>query len=218
MTTSATVDLGWRRSARPAETGPHGSRERMPSDDATTATTVTPVGDAARREFVEQFAVMWEMAGSALMDGRILGYLMMMREPYVSSADLGSALSASAGSVSMSTRRLVDSGFIKRHVVPGDRSHYFRAEDDIWGSWLAGERRYLDRQRITIEQGLSVLDPANGQDEEVRRRLVNGRDYMAWISQYHRKMLADWEAFKADRDEAAPAGDESPPDDDQEPR
>lgn len=190
----------------------------MPSDDATTTPPAVPVDDAARRDFVEQFAVMWEMAGSALMDGRILGYLMMMREPYISSADLGSALSASAGSVSMSTRRLVDSGFIKRHVVPGDRSHYFRAEDDVWGSWLAGERRYLDRQRITIEQGLSVLDPTSEQDEEVRRRLVNGRDYMAWVSQYHRKMLVDWEAFKADRDETAPDAGAPPHDTTQEPR
>lgn len=227
MTTVPAVDLGWPGTVRPAEATPHGSRERMPRQDPTTTTSTSSpsapapeatADEAARREFVEQFAVMWEMAGSALMDGRILGYLMMMREPYISSADLGSALSASAGSVSMSTRRLVDSGFIARHVVPGDRSHYFRAEDDIWGSWLAGERRYLDRQRVTIEQGLAVLDPADERDEEVRHRLVNGRDYMTWVSRYHRKMLADWEAFKADRDEAAPAGDDSPPDDDQEPR
>ena len=184
----------------------------MPSTDDTTTTTASLAStdsardDTARRDFVEQFAVMWEMAGSSLMDGRILGYLMMMRQPYISSADLGAALSASAGSVSMSTRRLVESGFIKRHVVPGDRSHYFRAEDDVWGSWLAGERRYLDRQRVTIEQGLAVLDPADAQDEEVRRRLVNGRDYMSWISQHHRKMLLDWEAFKARRDETPVAG------------
>ena len=172
----------------------------MPRHDPTTTTSSSlpevTADEAARRDFVEQFAVMWEMAGSALMDGRILGYLMMMREPYISSADLGSALSASAGSVSMSTRRLVDSGFIARHVVPGDRSHYFRAEDDIWGSWLAGERRYLDRQRVTIEQGLAVLDPADERDEEVRHRLVNGRDYMTWVSRYHRKMLAEWQEYR----------------------
>lgn len=46
-----------------------------------------------------------------------------------------------------------------------------------------------------------MLDPADERDEEVRRRLVNGRDYMSWISQHHRKMLLDWEAFKARRDE-----------------
>lgn len=216
-----TTDLGWPPTASaaasavaspagsPAGTAPHGSGEPMPSDDQTApASTTTGASDGARRDFVEQFAVMWEMAGSALMDGRILGYLMMMREPYISSADLAAALSASAGSVSMSTRRLVEAGFIARHVVPGDRSHYFRAEDDVWGSWLAGERRYLDRQRVTIEQGLAVVDAADPRDEEVRRRLVNGRDYMAWVSHHHRAMLADWEAFKADRD-GAPASDDA---------
>ena len=82
----------------------------MPRHDPTTTTSSSSgpevtADEAARRDFVEQFAVMWEMAGSALMDGRILGYLMMMREPYISSADLGSALSASAGSAATTTLR-----------------------------------------------------------------------------------------------------------------
>jgi len=130
------------------------------------------------------------------MDGRILGYLIIMNAPYISSAELGKVLNASAGSVSMATRRMVDAGFIKRHVVPGDRSHYFRADDDPWGSFLAGERRYLDRQRELLERGLDVIGDA---DTEARERLRNGRDYMAWLVTHHRKMLAEWEAFKQER-------------------
>ncbi|WP_022907469.1 GbsR/MarR family transcriptional regulator [Curtobacterium sp. B18] len=159
-----------------------------------------------RQAFVEEFALMLnDAAGMPLTDARVLGYLMVTRAPHSSSADLQAALGASSGSVSMATRRLVDSGFVKRHTVPGERSHYFRAEADVWGSWLASERKYLDRERDVIGRGLAVVEAAGRTgpgdvDAEVRERLLNGRDYMQWLQGYHRKMLEEWEAFKAARD------------------
>lgn len=153
--------------------------------------------EQARRDYAEDFGLFWESAGSPRMEGRILGYLIIMEQPYISSAELATVLNASAGSVSMTTRRLVEAGFIKRHPVAGDRSHYFRAESDVWGSWLAGERKFLEKERELLEHGLDVLGP---DDTNARQRLINGRDYMTWVISYHRKMLADWEAVKAERD------------------
>ena len=153
-----------------------------------------------RRAYADEFGALLSSAGSPTMDGRVLGYLMIMQQPYISSGDLGAVLNASAGSVSTSTRRLLDIGYIKRHVVPGDRSHYFRADRDIWGSWLAGERRYLDRERELIEYGLSIIDLDDEKNAAARERLINGRDYFSWVANYHRKMHSDWEAFKAARD------------------
>jgi DNA-binding transcriptional regulator GbsR (MarR family) len=156
-----------------------------------------------RRAFADDFATMWSGTGAPIMDGRVLGYLMIMRWEYISSADLATALEASAGAVSMSTRRLVDAGFIKRRIIPGDRNHYFYSDEDVWGTWLAGERRYLDRQRENIEHGMDVVagseDPG---DRMAYRRMRNGRDYMHWLRDYHHKMLEAWEAYKAERDES----------------
>jgi len=161
--------------------------------------------EASRRTFADEFGSMYSDIGGTTMEGRILGYVMIMQRPYISSAELVTALNASAGSVSTGTRRLVETGFLKRHVVPGDRSHYFRADNDVWGSWLAGERRYLDREREMIEYGLSLIaESADERDAAVRQRLVNGRDYFSWIAAYHHKMLEDWEAFKAARDAESP--------------
>lgn len=153
--------------------------------------------ELARRAFAEDYGVFWESAGSPRMEGRILGYLLIMEQPFISSADLATVLNASAGSVSMTTRRLVESGFVRRHAVAGDRSHYFRMESDVWGGWLAGERRFLEKQRELMERGLELIpqDPGGA-----RERLINGRDYMTWVISYHRKMLVDWEAVKAERD------------------
>lgn len=156
--------------------------------------------DADRQGFVEDLAVMMNhAAGLPLTDGRVLGYLMMTQADHTSSAQLAQGLQASSGAISMATRRLVESGFVKRHVIPGDRRHYFRTETDVWGSWLATERRYLDRQRDVIARGLATTDPDDPADAPVRERLENGRDYMTWLQGHHRAMLAEWEAFKAER-------------------
>lgn len=150
-----------------------------------------------RRQFAEEISLIWEMTGTSRMDGRVLGYLMIMDQPYISSADLAAALSASTGAVSMATRRLIDTNYIRRHSVPGDRSHYFKAEEDPWGSFLANERRYFDRHIASIDSALSWLGP---DEAEARVRLTNGRDYLEWIQEYHHKMLGDWREHKRARD------------------
>ncbi|GAA1572622.1 hypothetical protein GCM10009804_31440 [Kribbella hippodromi] len=149
--------------------------------------------DPRRVEFVEQFALIRELAGSARMEGRVLGYLMVCNRPYVSSAELARALSASAGSISSTTRRLIDLGFIARHAVPGDRNHYFKVDDDVWGSFLAGERRSLNKQQQIFEQMLAELPEGM---PGPAKRLRNARNYFEWLASYHRKMLADWQEYR----------------------
>ncbi|WP_019546006.1 transposase [Streptomyces sulphureus] len=146
-----------------------------------------------RASFVEEMGLLWEAVGSARMDGRIIGYLIVTDEPYVSSAQLAKALKVSAGSISLATRRLVEAGFVKRHAIPGERSRYFRMEDDVWGSFLAGERRFLEEQRQLGEKALELLDD---EEEGPRRRLQNMIDYMRWVQGAHRQLLASWKAYR----------------------
>ncbi|MCU1407893.1 MAG: transcriptional regulator [Glaciihabitans sp.] len=165
----------------------------------TSSGTVAPLTelDDAVRTFVEDFASSWESTHNARMDGRVLGLLMIIDEPFVSSAQIAHLLQASTGAVSMSTRSLVSVGFLKRHTVPGDRAHYFRVEDDVWGTFLSGEREYLRRMKGAVIGGLGIIpDGAAGP----RTRLRNAERYMTWLEGYHRKMLLDWEAYR-DSDE-----------------
>jgi DNA-binding transcriptional regulator GbsR (MarR family) len=149
--------------------------------------------DGRRLDFVERFGIERAMAGAPRMEGRVLGYLMTSDKPYVSARELAHELQASSGSISTTCRALMEAGFIHRHAIPGDRNHYYRVDDDIWGSFLAGERRYLDRQRSLFE---SMLDDLPDDLEVPRRRLENARNYMIWVAKYHKKMLADWEDYK----------------------
>ncbi|MCX4904701.1 transposase [Streptomyces sp. NBC_00878] len=151
-------------------------------------------GGWSRESFVEEVGLVWEAAGSSRMDGRIIAYLLITDVPYVSSAALARALRVSAGSVSLATRRLVEAGFIRRHAVPGERSHYFRVDDDVWGSFLAGERRYLDRQEQLAERAIELLGP---EEEAPRRRLGNMRDYMRWLRGSHHELLTQWRTYRS---------------------
>ncbi|WP_144721944.1 GbsR/MarR family transcriptional regulator [Agrococcus jejuensis] len=156
--------------------------------------------DEATRAFIEDFAYAWGTAGNPRMDGRVLGLLLVVDAPYLSSARIADLLRASAGAVSMSTRSLMNVGFLKPVSIPGDRSHYFRAEDDVWGGFLAGEREYLRRIETAIAYGLDIVpEGATGP----RTRLENAERYMSWLAGYHAKMLADWQRFRDEVDAEA---------------
>ena len=147
-----------------------------------------------RLEFAEQFGLFWHEQGSKRMEGRILGYLIISSEPYVSAAQLAADLKASAGAISVATRLLSDVGFIKRHPVSGDRAHYWSVDDDVWGSFLAGERKYLYRQRMMAEDALEIV-PTGGRSAPTSAGHM--RDYMTWLKSHHAAMRAEWAEYKA---------------------
>lgn len=94
--------------------------------------------DTRRSDFVERFGIERAMAGAPRMEGRVLGYLMTSDKPYVAARELAQELEASSGSISTTCRALMEAGFIHRHAVRGDRNHYYRVDDDIWGAgWPA---------------------------------------------------------------------------------
>jgi DNA-binding transcriptional regulator GbsR (MarR family) len=173
-----------------APSGPEPAPAPAPAGPA----PVDPTPSDEALAWVEEFALTWEGSSKTpRMEGRILGLLMIVDRPYLSSHQIARLLTASAGAVSGATRKLVDGGFVKRHAVAGDRNHYFRVEDDVWGSWLESERAYLPRLQRVIDDGLAA---SAGADASQRRRLLNARHYMEWLAGYHRKMLADWEAYR----------------------
>ncbi|MXG89561.1 GbsR/MarR family transcriptional regulator [Nocardioides flavescens] len=169
------------------------------------------LGEAARR-FVEDFADNWHESGAGRMEGRVMGYLLITTSDHVSSAELSRELGIASGAVSMATRALGDQGYIRRRRLPGDRSHYFEAHEDIWGGFLTSERRWVFRME-------SVLDEANQQldlEGAARRRVLIAREYMRWLGDYNQQMFRDWRAHLAAHTEALgeepldPADEETP--------
>jgi hypothetical protein len=151
------------------------------------------IDDESRASLVEEMGLIWTELGSPRMQGRVLGFLMLSNAPYVSSAELAEALQASTGSISTATKVLVDEGFVRRVAVAGERSFFYRAEDDVWGAFLATEARYLRRRQLFAEQALRALGP---EDDRPRTRFLNMRDYHEWLAAHRREIYADWSRFK----------------------
>jgi hypothetical protein len=137
--------------------------------------------------------LIWTELGSPRMQGRVLGYLMLSNAAYVSSAELAKALHASTGSISTATKVLVDEGFIKRVAIAGQRSVFFRAEDDAWGAFLATEARYLRRRQLFADRALDALGPG---DDFPRTRFLNMRDYHEWLAEHRHETHESWARYK----------------------
>ncbi|TDD64659.1 transcriptional regulator [Jiangella aurantiaca] len=154
--------------------------------------------DRAKLEFfVEELGLLFEEMGERRMNGRVLGYLMLSSEPHVSTAELMRELNASAGSISAATRALSAPGFIRRVSVPGSRGHFYRADDDVWGAFLATEHRYLYKRQRLADEVMAALGDA---DDIVQRRMANMRDYFNWLEARHRTLGNEWEEYKRQRD------------------
>ncbi|MGO1972338.1 MAG: GbsR/MarR family transcriptional regulator [Propionibacteriaceae bacterium] len=166
--------------------------------------------DAETTVFIEDFATAWDSLNASRMEGRVLGLLIISDEPYLSALQIAQLLQASAGAISMATRSLVSIGIINRHTVPGDRRHFFRVEDDVWGTFLAGERDNLRRMSVVIRSGLHT---DAGKRPSPHRRLVIAERYMTWLRGYQRQMIVDWYAYR-DAIDALPEGAATSADDD----
>jgi len=155
--------------------------------------------DQERLRYIENFALAWKRMGLSAMSGRVLAYLLISDEDYVSTAQIAADLGTSQPAVSTSTRELLDAGQIHRHRIPGDRSHYFVADDDPWS---VGLRQSPVQQAVRA----AILPPPSIADElgeRSRSRLRNASDYHVWLEQRSAALLEEWEAYKRNRDAAA---------------
>ncbi|WP_104090405.1 GbsR/MarR family transcriptional regulator [Arthrobacter sp. GMC3] len=161
-----------------------------------TTEVVNTEADRQRRAFAEEFGLLWESRGFPPMDGRVVGYLLIMDEPYISSGKLAADLGASPSSVSLATRRMLDVGYIRRHIVSGDRSHYFRLASDPWGGTLDQSLAYFGRMQALMDRGTALVEPQNG---ETRQQLRLGHAHMVWLAETHRRWTEEWETYKKEQ-------------------
>jgi len=82
------------------------------------------------KNFVEEVGIAFEQTGLPRMTGRIFGWLLISDPPYQSSAELAEVLMASKGSISTTTRLLIQIGLLERFVIPGERHDNFRLRED----------------------------------------------------------------------------------------
>ncbi len=116
------------------------------------------MSQASEKGFVEQFGIAFEQTGLPRMSGRILGWLVIANPPHQSADELAEGLVASKGSISSSTRLLIQLGLVERLSLPGVRRDYFRLRPDAWKNIIRhGLEDEIKLFRQLAEQGLLLF-------------------------------------------------------------
>ena len=114
------------------------------------------------------------------MSGRIFGYLLICDPPYQTAAQLTEALGVSKGSVSTMVRYLIQTGWVERFTVAGERSAYYRlrlgAPRDVFDVLMKG----VVRMKTMTERGLALLPEDK---PEIRERCQNLNDIYVFLVQ-----------------------------------
>lgn len=144
-----------------------------------------------KKKFVEDVSIAFEQTRLPRMDGRIFGWLMLCDPPHQSPSELAEALLASKGSISSTTRLLIQIGLLERFGMPGVRHDYFRLRTDacqcIMKHGLANEIKLF---RQLAEHGLKLLETKN---TLARKRLEDMRNAYAFLEREFPALLERWE-------------------------
>lgn len=109
-----------------------------------------------QRDFIDDFANLWERFAANPSQGRVLALLYIADEPELSASDIALALGISRGAVSQHTRQLVLFRIIQRVSRPGDRRDYFRVASNPFGEAAQAERAQIGTFINLFERGLSL--------------------------------------------------------------
>ncbi|MHB0857366.1 MAG: GbsR/MarR family transcriptional regulator [Anaerolineae bacterium] len=143
-----------------------------------------------RRRFVEDMGLYYEQEGLPRMAGRLVGWLLVCDPPHQSMTELAAALQASKGSISTTSRLLLQSGQIERIALGGDRQTYYRLAPDLWSRLIRERQRRLGELREMADRGLVLLE---GQATETRQRLEGMRNLFAYWEREAPGLLARWD-------------------------
>jgi DNA-binding transcriptional regulator GbsR (MarR family) len=146
--------------------------------------------DEERRRYVEEFGLLFGQFGLSRMLGRVLGVLMISDPPDRSAEELAEELGASRGSISQTTRSLIQMSLVQRRSRPGQRRDYFRIRPGAWHEIMRREMEALGGFRKTAERGLELLD---SEDPAARRSLEEMRDFYAYWEKEMPVVLERWE-------------------------
>ena len=146
--------------------------------------------DEERRRYIEEFGLLFGQFGLSRMLGRVLGVLMISDPPERSAGELAEELGASRGSISQTTRSLIQMSLVQRWSRPGERRDYFRIKPGAWYEIMRREMEALGSFRKTAERGLELM---GSKDPDARRSLEEMRDFYTYWEKEMPAVLERWE-------------------------
>ncbi|WP_211226790.1 GbsR/MarR family transcriptional regulator [Amycolatopsis benzoatilytica] len=99
---------------------------------------------------------------------RVLGWLMACDPPEQSAARIAEAVGASRASLTTNLRLLTDAGLVVKRPGRGERTVYYRMDDDAWQRVLRRRIATLDSFRDLTRAGVGLVERAGGDASRVR--------------------------------------------------
>ncbi|GAA4627665.1 siderophore transport transcriptional regulator MmpR5 [Actinoallomurus vinaceus] len=144
-------------------------------------------------EWVERMAMFCaEEYGVPPIAGRILGWLMICDPPEQSAGQIATAIGASKASLATNMRMLTDAKFVRRRTRPGERTNYYRVDDDAWETVIRRRMAGLAEFRDLAADGIDLAGPGSARAE----RLRVAYEAYAWII----KLFAEVPRFSTRRE------------------
>ncbi|MEU0567115.1 transcriptional regulator [Nonomuraea sp. NPDC005983] len=144
---------------------------------------MAPSGDADREqllEWVERVATFCNEAwGLAPITGRILGWLLICTPSEQSAGDIADAIGASRASLTSNMRLLTSIGLVRRHTRAGERTAYYRIEDDAFEKVVRRRLAAFAAFGAIAEEGLKL----GVADEARTRRIRSAQQSIALLTE-----------------------------------
>ena len=121
------------------------------------------------QDWVERVAAAFaQHFGLPPITGRILGWLLICDPPEQSAGEIADAIGASRASLTTSMRLLTAGELVRRRHRPGERTTYFRIDDDAWEKVIRQRIVGMASLREITEDAMALVGPDTARRPRVR--------------------------------------------------
>ncbi|MFZ3071088.1 MAG: MarR family transcriptional regulator [Anaerolineaceae bacterium] len=147
--------------------------------------------------FIEDLGLFFEQMGMSRMAGKVIGALLIADPPNQSLTDLSTKLKASKGSISQTTRMLIEQGLVERVATSLPRQTCYRFRPGGWVNYMQMWLGLMAELHGITERGLVLMTEKS---EETKERLMEAHDLFSSMEDQLPSVLASMEAERLRRE------------------
>ncbi len=141
--------------------------------------TKAQANQAEIQAWVERVAAAFaQNFGLPPITGRILGWLLICDPPEQSAGDIAAAIGASRASLTTSMRLLTAGDLVRRSHRPGERTTWFRIDDDAFEKVIRQRIAGMASLRELTQDAMGLV----GADSARASRIRAANEFFGWLS------------------------------------
>jgi DNA-binding transcriptional regulator GbsR (MarR family) len=148
--------------------------------------------ESEKLNFIEESGLLFEGFGMTRMAGRVFGYMLVSDKDEVSFNDIMEVLNASKGSISNTTRQLINTALVEQVSLPGDRKTYYRITKIPAGSILKARTELFTKFAKTLSKGRELKN----RKDDMHDWLLEISTFYNWIGDQIDEIIDRWERNK----------------------